>query len=363
MDGPIEGSTQAFARLAALNPSAQPSAAGTSHMATAAAGGDRTIVLLRPDAVRRALISEICKRFEKRGLILVAMKMMKPGGELAQKHYSPLLAVCSRQDVADAVNNIAQEPVVVTCWRGPAAVSAVCAMVGDEDPAKAVPGTIRGDLSLAAADSLVECADSAEEAARLEALWFEPDELCETAPAPAAAPPAKRAAPASGQGGAKGMGRDGGKGDSTPDRYYLTTAINYANGPPHMGHAYEGVIADVIARYHRAYGREVYFLTGSDEHGQKIADTAAAEGIKPIELCDRSVAAFQDLNRKLGVSNDGYVRTTSEHHKVGAGGGTWDGWGSHAEWSEGTGGVTSCRGGDGVWGWRVGMVWGGARHL
>ena len=159
------------------------------------------------------------------------------------------------------------------------------------------------------------------------------------------------------------MGRDWGKGDSTPDRYYLTTAINYANGPPHMGHAYEGVIADVIARYHRAYGREVYFLTGSDEHGQKIADTAAAEGIKPIELCDRSVAAFQDLNRKLGVSNDGYVRTTSEHHKVGAGGGTWDGWGSHAEWSEGTGGVTSCRWGDGVWGWRVGMVWEGARHL
>ena len=70
-------------------------------------------------------------------------------------------------------------------------------------------------------------------------------------------------------------------------RFYVSTAINYANGLPHMGHAYEAVVADVIARYHRAYGRDVFFLTGADEHGQKIADTAAAQGILPIELCNR----------------------------------------------------------------------------
>ena len=318
MDGPLQGSNAAFSRLAALNPLLPQPAASSSSAGSpgATANGERTVVLLRPDAVRRALISEISKRFEKRGLVLVAMKMLKPGGELAQKHYSPLLAVCSRQEVADAVNGIAQEPVVVTCWRGVGAVSAVCTMVGDEDPSKAAPGTVRGDLSLAGADSLVECADTAEEAARLEGLWFEPSELLETAPnAPAAHPPSTRstASAPSKRNIAPAASKAAGK---AADKYYITTAINYANGPPHMGHAYEGVIADVIARYHRAYGREVFFLTGSDEHGQKIADTASAEGIKPIELCNRSVSAFKELNKTLGVSNDGYVRTTSDQHKV-----------------------------------------------
>ena len=100
-------------------------------------------------------------------------------------------------------------------------------------------------------------------------------------------------------------------------RFYITTAINYANGPPHMGHAYEAIIADVIARYHRAYGREVHFLTGADEHGQKIADTAAGKDppIKPIELCDRHVAQFQALDKTLSADFDGYVRTTSDAHK------------------------------------------------
>ena len=101
-----------------------------------------------------------------------------------------------------------------------------------------------------------------------------------TAPKPAAAGAAKG-----------GKGASGGK----KQRFYITTAINYANGPPHMGHAYEGICADVFARYHRAYGREVFFLTGADEHGQKIADTAAASGVQPIELCDKHVAMFKAL--------------------------------------------------------------------
>ena len=82
-----------------------------------------------------------------------------------------------------------------------------------------------------------------------------------------------------------------------------------------MGHAYEAIAADVIARYHRMYGREVYFLTGADEHGQKIADTAEKAGIKPQELVDRSVAQFKHLDWTLGCEFDGYVRTTSDAHK------------------------------------------------
>lgn len=76
-------------------------------------------------------------------------------------------------------------------------------------------------------------------------------------------------------------------------RFCVTTAINYANGLPHMGHAYEAVSADVLARYHRAFGRQVLFMTGADEHGQKIADAAAQRGVTPIELCDQYVAKFQ----------------------------------------------------------------------
>ena len=68
------------------------------------------------------------------------------------------------------------------------------------------------------------------------------------------------------------------------DKVYISTAINYTNGLPHMGHAYEAIVADVLARYHRAYGRDVFFLTGTDEHGQKIAQAAEAQKLK-VELC------------------------------------------------------------------------------
>ena len=104
--------------------------------------------------------------------------------------------------------------------------------------------------------------------------------------------------------------------DPSGEKFCITTAINYANGNPHMGHAYEAVSTDVIARYHRAYGREVLFQTGSDEHGQKIAEAAETAGCAPIELCDKYVAAFQDLNARVKISNDVYNRTTSETHKA-----------------------------------------------
>ncbi|GLD95999.1 hypothetical protein PINS_up004677 [Pythium insidiosum] len=99
------------------------------------------------------------------------------------------------------------------------------------------------------------------------------------------------------------------------ERFYLTTAIHYTNGVPHMGHAYENVTSDVIARYHRIFGRDVYFLTGTDEHGQKIAQTAEANGVTPMELCDKYSAIFRQLTTDLNMSNDFFIRTTSDKHK------------------------------------------------
>jgi len=98
-------------------------------------------------------------------------------------------------------------------------------------------------------------------------------------------------------------------------KYYITTAIFYANGWPHMGHAYEGLSSDVFARYHRVLGQDVFFMTGSDEHGQKIAQVAEAEGIKPIDICDRYVGGFKALNQRMLVSEDHYIRTTHEKHE------------------------------------------------
>ncbi|ETW05320.1 methionine-tRNA ligase [Aphanomyces invadans] len=99
------------------------------------------------------------------------------------------------------------------------------------------------------------------------------------------------------------------------EKFYITTAIHYTNGQPHMGHAYENVTSDVIARYHRTYGRDVFFLTGTDEHGQKIAQTAETQGISPIELCDKYSGIFQQLAKDLNMSNDHFIRTTSKQHK------------------------------------------------
>jgi methionyl-tRNA synthetase len=99
-------------------------------------------------------------------------------------------------------------------------------------------------------------------------------------------------------------------------RFYLTTAIDYVNGQPHLGHAYEKVIADVIARAHRSLGAKVFFLTGLDEHGQKVQQAAQAEGKDPQAYCDGLAESWQDFVRKLGLSNDDFVRTTQPRHKA-----------------------------------------------
>ena len=97
-------------------------------------------------------------------------------------------------------------------------------------------------------------------------------------------------------------------------RYYITTAISYPNGPPHIGHAYEVVATDAIARFMRLDGYDVFFLTGTDEHGQKIQQTAAKEGLTPKELLDRHVPRFQAMAKALDCSNDDFIRTTEERH-------------------------------------------------
>ena len=98
-------------------------------------------------------------------------------------------------------------------------------------------------------------------------------------------------------------------------RFYITTAIDYVNGQPHLGHAYEKIIADVIARARRSLGQEVFFLTGLDEHGQKVQQAAMAEGKNPQAYCDELAADWQAFAKKLELTNDDFVRTTEPRHK------------------------------------------------
>lgn len=100
-------------------------------------------------------------------------------------------------------------------------------------------------------------------------------------------------------------------------RFYLTTAIDYANGDPHLGHAYEKIGADAIARYRRLRGDDVHFLIGMDEHGQKVAQEAATRGTEPQPLVDEIAERFEKMWRRLAISNDQFMRTTSESHRAG----------------------------------------------
>ncbi|MFM9001535.1 MAG: class I tRNA ligase family protein [Opitutia bacterium] len=100
-----------------------------------------------------------------------------------------------------------------------------------------------------------------------------------------------------------------------PGSFYITTAIDYANGAPHLGHAYEKVLADVIARHARMSGRRVHFLTGLDEHGQKVQQTAQKRGIAPQQLVDEVATVFREMLGRLSISNDDYIRTTEPRHR------------------------------------------------
>jgi methionyl-tRNA synthetase len=98
--------------------------------------------------------------------------------------------------------------------------------------------------------------------------------------------------------------------------FYITTAIAYPNGAPHIGHAYEAIATDAIARFMRLDGYDVYFLTGTDEHGQKMQQTAAKEGMTPAQLVERNVPRFQAMVKRMDCSNDDFIRTTEERHRV-----------------------------------------------
>lgn len=100
-------------------------------------------------------------------------------------------------------------------------------------------------------------------------------------------------------------------------RFFITTAIDYANGDPHMGHAFEKLGADCIARYRRLRGDDVWFLIGMDEHGQKVAQTAAERGVTPKQLVDDVAGVFQATWKRLGISNDQFIRTTAAEHHTG----------------------------------------------
>lgn len=98
-------------------------------------------------------------------------------------------------------------------------------------------------------------------------------------------------------------------------KYFITTPIYYPSAKLHIGHTYCTTIADSLARFHCLRGDDVFFLTGSDEHGQKIQRAAEAKGMTPIQYVDEIVALFQELWKKLNISNDDFIRTTEKRHE------------------------------------------------
>ncbi|MBN9507666.1 MAG: methionine--tRNA ligase [Alphaproteobacteria bacterium] len=98
--------------------------------------------------------------------------------------------------------------------------------------------------------------------------------------------------------------------------FYITTPIYYVNGAPHIGHAYTSIASDVLARFKRLDGYDVFFLTGTDEHGQKVEKAAAAAGLDPQRFTDQIAADFRDMAEKMGISFDDFIRTTEDRHKV-----------------------------------------------
>ena len=104
------------------------------------------------------------------------------------------------------------------------------------------------------------------------------------------------------------------KREAVSDNFYITTPIYYVNDKPHLGHAYTTIAADVVTRWHRLNGRPAYFLTGTDEHGQKVYDAAAKRGISAQQHVDELCEPFKALWVALGIQNDDFIRTTEKRH-------------------------------------------------
>ena len=98
------------------------------------------------------------------------------------------------------------------------------------------------------------------------------------------------------------------------DNFYITTPIYYPSGNPHMGHAYSSIIADVFARFKKNDNSNVFFLTGTDEHGLKIQNAAKKENMDPLKYCNKISKTFKDLSMQLNLSNDDFIRTTEKRH-------------------------------------------------
>ena len=99
------------------------------------------------------------------------------------------------------------------------------------------------------------------------------------------------------------------------NNFYITTPIYYPSGHPHMGHAYSSILADVFARFKRIDSCNVFFLTGTDEHGLKIQKAAEKDGLEPLIFCKKISKVFEDLTKKLNLSNDDFIRTTEKRHQ------------------------------------------------
>ena len=97
--------------------------------------------------------------------------------------------------------------------------------------------------------------------------------------------------------------------------FYITTPIYYANSEPHIGSAYTTIAADILARWHRLLGEDVFFLTGTDEHGQKIQQVAEENKINPKKFVDKIAVKFQEVFKLLNISNDNFIRTTDKYHE------------------------------------------------
>src|SRR6202044_2591038 len=105
-------------------------------------------------------------------------------------------------------------------------------------------------------------------------------------------------------------------GRAMTETFYVTTPIYYVNGAPHIGHAYTSIAADVVARWKRLDGRDVFFLTGTDAYGQKVEKAAQDAGLEPQAFTDRVSADFRDMAAQMGISYDDYIRTTEPRHHV-----------------------------------------------
>lgn len=141
------------------------------------------------------------------------------------------------------------------------------------------------------------------------------------APAPAVAPPkavkpkvSKSKAPPASRPLAAPKAVESAAAPARDNIFYITTAIAYPNGHPHIGHAYEAIATDTLARFARLDGKDVFFLTGTDEHGQKMVQTAQNEGLNPSALATRNAGRFKEMDERLNVSFDRFIRTTEEQH-------------------------------------------------